>query len=106
MTVARVTGVALLALAVSSWMGRQDQGRSSPLAGMLTYNVLAAIYLAYLRTEGAQVGNYCGRRLFSMPHWACILFTPGFPSNLDHFGNSEGVAHEIPPQRIPPVGYS
>ena len=57
LTVARVTGVALLALAVSSWMGRQDQGRSSPLAGMLTYNVLAAIYLAYLGMEGAQVGK-------------------------------------------------
>jgi hypothetical protein len=57
LTVGRVTGVALLALAVGSWIGRQDQGRSSALAGMLTYNALAAIYLAYLGMEGVQVGK-------------------------------------------------
>jgi hypothetical protein len=57
LTVGRVTGVALFALAVGSWIGRQDEGRSSALVGMLTYNILAAIYLAYLGMEGAQVGK-------------------------------------------------
>jgi hypothetical protein len=53
----RVAGIALLALGVGSWIGRHQQGRSSPLAAMLTYNVLAAIHLGYLGVSGDLVGK-------------------------------------------------
>ena len=39
--VARVSGTALIALAVACW-------RNSPLLGMLTYSVVVTLYLAYL----------------------------------------------------------
>src|SRR4051812_21222125 len=55
--VGRVAGIALLALGVGSWIGRQDHGRSSALAAMLTYNVLAAFYLGYLGFGGGPVGK-------------------------------------------------
>jgi hypothetical protein len=57
LTVGRVAGIALLALAAGSWVGRQEPGRNAALAAMLTYNVLAGIYLAYVGVEGAQVGK-------------------------------------------------
>ncbi|MDC7741217.1 hypothetical protein [Rhizobium binxianense] len=57
LAVARLTGIALLALAVMAWVGREASGRSPALAAVLTYNLLAAIYLAGLVVEGAFVGN-------------------------------------------------
>ena len=48
--VARMTGIALIALAVACWPGR------TPLCGMLTYGVLATAYLAYLGIQGHWVG--------------------------------------------------
>ena len=56
LAVGRVAGVALLALGMGSWIGRHSQGRSAALAAMLTYNVLAALYLAYLAINGELVG--------------------------------------------------
>lgn len=53
----RVAGIALIALGLASWIGRDQQGRSSPLAAMLTYNVLIAIYLGYLGARGDFVGK-------------------------------------------------
>ena len=53
----RVAGIALLALGVGSWIGRDQQGRSAPLAAMLVYNVLTAIYLGYLGFGGDLVGK-------------------------------------------------
>ena len=53
----RVAGIALLALGIGSWIGRHQQGRSSPLAAMLTYNSLAAIYLGYLGVRSDLVGK-------------------------------------------------
>ena len=47
--VARVAGIALIGLAVACWPG-------SPLVGMLTYNALVAVYLAYLGVRGEWVG--------------------------------------------------
>jgi hypothetical protein len=44
--VARVTGIALLALGVCCWPG------STPLCGMLTYGALVTVYLAYLGLVG------------------------------------------------------
>ena len=40
-TVARVAGIALIALAVACWPG-------TPLAGMLTYSAAVTLYLAYV----------------------------------------------------------
>ena len=48
--VARVTGIALIALGVGCFRG------STPLRGMLTYGVLATLYLSYLGLRGEWVG--------------------------------------------------
>ena len=48
--VARVTGIALIALAVACWPGR------TALCGMLTYSLLATAFLAYLGIRGNWVG--------------------------------------------------
>lgn len=48
--VARVLGVALIALGVACWPGR------TTLCGMLTYSVLATGYLAWLGIRGEWVG--------------------------------------------------
>jgi hypothetical protein len=48
--VARVTGIALVALAVACWPG------CTALCGMLTYNALAALYFLYLAIRGQWSG--------------------------------------------------
>lgn len=48
--VARVTGIALIALATACWPGVR------PLTGMLTYSTLVALYLALLGFQGDLVG--------------------------------------------------
>ena len=48
-TVARVAGIALIALAVACWPG-------TPLLGMLIYSVAVAAYLSYLGLSGAASG--------------------------------------------------
>ena len=47
--VARVAGIALLALGVGCWPG-------TPLCGMLTYNALGTVYFAYLAINGQWAG--------------------------------------------------
>jgi hypothetical protein len=47
--VARVAGIALIALGVACWPG-------PPLAGMLAYSALVTLYLAYLGLAGGFVG--------------------------------------------------
>jgi hypothetical protein len=49
-TVARVTGIALIALGVACWPG-------TPLAGMLTYSAAVTLYLAYVGFAGGSVGT-------------------------------------------------
>ena len=49
--VARVLGIALIALGVACWPGR------TALCGMLTYSVLATGYLAWLGIRGEWVGS-------------------------------------------------
>ena len=44
-TVARVTGIALIGLGVACWPG-------TPLTGMLTYSALTTLYFAYLGVSG------------------------------------------------------
>lgn len=48
-TVARVTGLALIALGIACWPG-------TPLAGMLTYSVTVTLYLAYVGIAGGPTG--------------------------------------------------
>ena len=48
-SVARLAGTALIALAVACWPG-------PPLAGMLAYSALVAVYLAYLGLAGGASG--------------------------------------------------
>jgi hypothetical protein len=48
--VARVLGIALLALGVGCWPG------STALCGMLTYSALSTLYLLYLAIRGEWVG--------------------------------------------------
>jgi len=48
--IARVTGIALLALGVACWPG------ATALCGMLTYNALATLYLLYLGIRDNWVG--------------------------------------------------
>ena len=47
--VARVAGMALIALAIACWP-------ATPLVGMLTYSAAAALYLAYLGVAGGSSG--------------------------------------------------
>jgi len=49
--VARVAGIALIALAIACWPG-------PPLAGMLTYNAAVTVYLAYLGFAGGLPGIF------------------------------------------------
>ena len=49
--VARVAGIALLALGVGCWPG-------TPLCGMLTYSTLATVYLAWLAIGGQWAGPF------------------------------------------------
>jgi hypothetical protein len=49
MALARVTGIALIALGVACWPG-------PPLVGMLTYSALVTLYLAYLGFAGGLTG--------------------------------------------------
>ena len=49
MTVARVTGIALIALGIACWPG-------TPLVGMLTYSAAVTLYLAYVGLTGGKSG--------------------------------------------------
>ena len=53
--VARVAGIALIALGIACWPG-------PPLVGMLTYSAAVTLYLAYLGFAGGLTGVSCGRR--------------------------------------------
>ena len=54
--VARVAGIALIALGVACWPG-------PPLVGMLIYGALVTLYLAYLGFAGGLAGVFLWRRL-------------------------------------------
>jgi hypothetical protein len=54
----RVAGFALLALGLACWPGLDSADAKSPaLRGLLTYNLLATIYLVYLGIGGKLVGS-------------------------------------------------
>jgi Ca2+/Na+ antiporter len=53
----RCFGIALLALGLACWPGRRGAESGAPAArGMLLYNALIALYLAYLGTVGRKGG--------------------------------------------------
>jgi hypothetical protein len=53
----RLTGIALLGLAVACWPGEASAcARSSGFRGILTYSLLAALFLAYLGIRGSSTG--------------------------------------------------
>jgi hypothetical protein len=57
--VARIAGAGLLSLGIACWAGRSDTpsaGRRGLLAGVLTYDVLAALILAYAGLGQGLVG--------------------------------------------------
>jgi hypothetical protein len=53
--VSRIAGISLIALGLACWPGR-DAGSLAPLLGMLTYSLLAALYLGHLGIVGEWVG--------------------------------------------------
>ncbi len=57
--VARVAGIALIALGIACWPG-------PPLVGMLTYSALVTLYLAYLGFAGGLTGVLL---------WPAVVFT-------------------------------
>jgi hypothetical protein len=57
-SVGRVAGIALLALGVACWPGAHRVDRdSAPYRAMLVYNLLVALYLAFLGGVGRQAGR-------------------------------------------------
>ena len=54
----RVAGFALLSLGLACWPGVDSAGANTPaLRALLTYNLLATLYLAYLGIGGGLVGS-------------------------------------------------
>jgi hypothetical protein len=53
--IARLTGIALLCFSLACWPG--DHVNGNAVFALLSYNVLAAVYLAYLRVGGGFVGG-------------------------------------------------
>jgi hypothetical protein len=54
----RIAGIALIALGVSCWPGQDKAWRiNQAYGGMLTYSLLAALYLAYIGLKGQPIGK-------------------------------------------------
>ena len=53
--ISRVAGISLIAFGLACWPGRNEGNRSARL-GMLTYNVLATLYLGFVALAGEWVG--------------------------------------------------
>jgi hypothetical protein len=55
--IGRVTGIALLSLGLGCWLGRNEaDGASAALSGMLIYDLLVTIYLAFVGVGTEYVG--------------------------------------------------
>jgi hypothetical protein len=64
--VARVAGIALLALGMSCWPGPAS-------LGMLTYNTLGAVYLGYVAVSGTWVGKLLWPAVLAHAVFAILL---------------------------------
>lgn len=59
MALGRVAGFALLSLGLACWPNRESSRDNTPaLRALLTYNLLATLYLAYLGVSGQSVGSF------------------------------------------------
>jgi hypothetical protein len=67
---ARVTGIALVALAIACWPG-------PALAGMLAYSVAVTLYLAYFGLAGRFTGVFSGLPLCCTPFCQFFSAAPG-----------------------------
>jgi hypothetical protein len=56
--IARVAGIALIALGVACWPGKEETGTPAraALRAMMCYSLLVTLYLAYLGIHGGWVG--------------------------------------------------
>jgi hypothetical protein len=85
--VARVTGIALVALAVACWPG------ATPLCGMLTYSALATAFLGYLGIRAHWVGPLL------WPAVAAHALLTTLLARAWHKAHQEPGQGEIPPAR-------
>lgn len=77
-TIARFLAIALLGLGLACWPGRRRGTHDSKtFQGMLTYNLLAALLLAYVGAVGHRGVCCFGRALSSMLLWGCFWSGPG-----------------------------
>ncbi len=81
--VARVTGIALIALGVACWPG-------PPLAGMLVYTAFVMAYLAYVGFGGEWAARCCGRPSPCMPCSPCCLPGTGCGNPSKNLNGAEG----------------
>jgi hypothetical protein len=58
----RIAGIALIALGAACWPGGDaHSGAGRSFLGMLTYSLLATLYLGYLGISANGWAGYCGR---------------------------------------------
>ena len=76
--VARVLGIALIALGVGCWPG------STARCGMLTYGALATLYLAYLGVTGEWVGPLLWPAVLLHAILTALLARAWFQSRTPH----------------------
>jgi hypothetical protein len=75
LAIARIAGFGLLSLGIACWPRVE---RSIPrLSAMPIYNLLATVYLGYLRFSSESVGKLCCRPLQSTPSWHFCLSESG-----------------------------
>ena len=70
--VARVAGIALIALGIACWPG-------PPLVGMLTYSAVVTLYLAYLGFAGGFAGVFLWPAVGFTQFCQSFLVAPGSP---------------------------
>jgi hypothetical protein len=74
--VARITGIALLCLALACWPG--DYATRHAVCALFTYNLLASVYLVYLRVGGGFVGVLLWPACVIHALFALLLGRPAF----------------------------
>jgi hypothetical protein len=95
LVLARLVGVALLALSLGCWLGRRDQGATSTLASMLLYNILTTAYFASLGVRGEPWALFYGLRSCSMPRSLCCSPPRGHGDGcLPHYRWNESSAKD------------
>jgi hypothetical protein len=81
--VARVLGIALIALGIACWPGR------TALCGMLTYSVLTTAYLAWLGIRGEWVGALLWPAVILHAILTALLVRAWFQSQKSDLANEQ-----------------